>query len=215
MLLALVLSAPVAGRAAASPDPIPPQLTGPGPAIPLPAPDLPGPKAGQPSKSAEKAGHKSGSQAKAGKHRHRPVARGLTLTASCSPFGHTQTYLGWGPAAAYGETVTVVYEADRCSTPDGSALDVAVEGTAKVFQAESGALLDTRPFLVAGTWRQPSNDEAWPPSWWTCSVAYANYTWQIPGIYTFHVSARDGRWALDVNTDGPTPRAVTWAYDAC
>jgi hypothetical protein len=215
VLLAVALPAAIAGRATASTDPVLPPLTEPGPAIPLPAPDLPGKKADRPAKGAEKAGHKAGG--KGGKHRHRAAARGLTLTASCAPFGHTQTYVGWGPAAAYGETVTVVYEAGRCSTPDGSALDVSVEGTAKVFQGEtqSGALLDTRPFLVAGTWREPANAEAWPPPWWSCSIAYANYTWQVPGIYTFQVSAREGTWVLDVATQGSTPRTVTWSYDAC
>jgi hypothetical protein len=118
---------------------------------------------------------------------------------------------------AYGETVTVVYEADRCSTPDGSALDVAVEGTAMVFQGEteSGALLDTRPFLVAGTWREPKNAEAWPPPWWGCGVPYARYTWEIPGLYSFQVSARDGLWSLDVASQGVGSQALTWTHDGC
>ena len=217
MLLAVALPAAIAGLASASTDPILPPLTGPGPAIPLPAPDLPGKKTDQPSKGAKKAGHKAGSQGKGAKHRHRPAARDLTLRASCAPFGHTQTYVGWGPAAAYGETVTVVYEAGRCSTPDGSALDVSVEGTAKVFQGEtqSGALLDTKPFLVTGTWRQPKNAEAWPPSWWGCGVPYASYTWEIPGVYTFQVSARNGLWSLDVHSQGVGFQSVAWTHDGC
>jgi len=218
MLLAVAVTAQVAGRAAASPDPIPSSFTGPGPAIPPPAPDLPGQKAGQPSKSVKKAGHKAaGSHGKTGKDRHRSARGDATLTASCAPFDHTQTYAGWGPAAAYGETVTVVYEAGRCSTPDGSALDVSVEGTAKVFQGEtqSGALLDTRPFLVTGTWRRPKNAEAWPPNWWGCDVTYANYTWQIPGVYTFQVSARNGLWSLDVISEGVGSQSVSWTHDGC
>jgi len=216
VLLAVALPAVIAGRASASTDPVLPPLTEPGPAIPLPAPDLPGKKkVDRPAKGAEKAGHKVGG--KGGKHHHRAAAKGLTLTASCAPFGHTQTYAGWGPAAAYGETVTVVYEAGRCSTPDGSALDVSVEGTAKVFQGEtqSGALLDTRPFLVTGTWRQPKNAEAWPPSWWGCAVPYASYTWEIPGVYTFQVSARNGLWSLDVSSQGVGSQAVSWTHDGC
>jgi hypothetical protein len=68
---------------------------------------------------------------------------------------------------------------------------------------------------VTGTWRQPKNAAAWPPAWWECSVPYANYTWQIPGVYTFRVSARDGVWNLDVSSEGVEPQAFSWTHDGC
>ncbi|MGH2691952.1 MAG: hypothetical protein ACRDHM_05570 [Actinomycetota bacterium] len=195
-------------------EPTSPLVIGPVEAVPPPAPDLPDARQGQ----ASKGGHQAGPGGKAGKHRRQSGAQdALELTASCAPFSHTQTYVGWGPAVAYGGPVTLVYEAGRCSTPDGSALDVAVDGTAKVFQGDSatGALLDTRPFLVTGTWRQPRNAEAWPPTWWGCGVPYASYTWEIPGVYTFQVSARDGFWSLDVSSQGVASQAVSWTHDGC
>lgn len=218
LVLALALSASLASRAvAAVPEVTPPPIIGPVEAIPPAAPDLPRHEQGLASKGA----HKAGAGGKAGKRDQRSGAKrandALALTASCAPFSHVQTYLAWGPAVAYGEPVTVVYDAGRCSTPDGSALDLAVEGTAKVFQGESavGILLDTRPFLVTGTWRRPTNAEAWPPAWWACGVPYASYMWEIPGVYSFHVSARDGLWSLDVTSQGVGSQAVSWTHDGC
>jgi hypothetical protein len=211
-LVALVVLglASVAGEASAQvPPSTSPVLIGPGPALPPPPPILPGSKkgkAGKPHDSNHKGGHKAGG----GKER-------LNLHASCAPFSYTQSYGAWGPAVAYGGPVTVVYEAERCSTPDGPALDVAAEGTAKIFEGSSasGVLLDTRLFLVTGTWKQPKNAEAWPPAWWSCSVPFARYTWEIPGLYTFEVSARAGVWSLDVSSQGVGSQAVTWTHDGC
>jgi hypothetical protein len=213
LVLALALSASLASRAAAAvPEATSPPVMGPVEAIPPPAPELPDNDRGQISK----AGHKAGPERKSGKHGRRSKDA-LELTAGCAPFSHVQAYESWGPAVAYGGPVTVVYEAGRCSTPDGSALDVVVEGTAKVFQGDSatGALVDTGPFLVTGTWRQPKNSEGWPPSWWSCNVPYASYTWEIPGVYTFQVSARDGLWSLDVTSRGAGSQAVSWTHDGC
>jgi hypothetical protein len=81
--------------------------------------------------------------------------------------------------------------------------------------AAGAVLIESRPFSVTGTWARPGNDSGWPPAWWQCGVRHAEYTWQIPGVYTFHVSARDGAWGLDVSTQGAMPKTVTWAYDAC
>jgi hypothetical protein len=111
----------------------------------------------------------------------------------------------------------VVYAASRCSTPDGLALDVAAEGTAQIFEGTDtgGTLLDSKPFVVSGRWKEPRNAAAWPPTWWDCSVAYANYTWQIPGVYTFQVSARDGLWSLNVSSQGVASQDVSWTHDGC
>ncbi len=199
----------VAALAQEAPSPL---VVGPVEAVPPDPPKLPGHGSGRGSKTDD-GGHKPGGGGK----RDHGDAGALELTASCAPFTHTQTYSGWGPAVSYGTTVTVLYEAGRCSTPDGSALDLSVEGTAKVFEGESsaGALLDTRPFLVTGTWRDPRNAEAWPPSWWGCAVPYARYTWEIPGLYTFQVSARDGVWDLDVTSQGAGTQSVSWTHDGC
>lgn len=221
-ILSLVLALFVAGGAVAQvPDPVSPILIGPGPAVPPPPPALtdshrggkshPGRKHGGNRAKPHRAKPKNGKGAK-----DKPGTSGK-LHASCAPLGHTQTYDGWGPAVAYGTQVTVVYEASRCSTPAGEALNVSADGTATVFAGSSatGVPLDARPFTVTGTWRRPANAEAWPPSWWDCSVGYASYAWEIPGVYSFQVSARDGTWSLDVSSDGVGSQAVHWTHDGC
>lgn len=218
LLPALLLVTTASGRAlAAPPDPTSPVI-GPGPAVPPPPPTLPGSKAGKGAKRG-KATHKAKAKrgGKAAKGRKDKAKDAVELQGSCSPLGHTQSYEGWGPAVAYGKPVTVVYQAARCSTPDGSALDLSAEGTAQIFDGPSaaGALLDTRPFLVTGTWRKPKNAEAWPPTWWACDVPFASYTWQIPGVYSFRVSARDGVWSLDVSSDGAGSHSFSWTHDGC
>ena len=208
-LLALGALGGLAGVAAAV-EPGSPLVIGPVEAIPPAAPELPD--------SGRSSGKGRGDHdTRSGGKRDHQTADALSLVASCAPFSHTQTYAGWGPAVSYGMTVTVLYEAGRCSTPDGSALDVSLEGTAKIFEGDTsaGALLDTRPFLVTGTWREPANAEAWPPAWWGCGVPYANYTWEIPGLYTFQVSARDGMWSLDVSSQGVGTQTVSWTHDGC
>ena len=212
LLLALGLGAAGASAAAAQEAPSP-LVVGPVEAVPPDPPKLPGEgKDDGPGKANEGGGKPD----HPGKRDHGD-SDALDLAASCAPFTHTQTYAGWGPAVSYGSTVTVLYEAARCSIPDGSALDLSVEGTAKVFEGDSsaGTLLDTRPFLVTGTWREPKNSEAWPPAWWACRVPYASYTWEIPGVYTFQVSARDGLWDLDVTSRGAGTQAVSWTHDGC
>ena len=188
-MLGLVLAGSLSGQALAAPGvSTSPVIVGPGVPIPPPAPALPGGgKAGKPHRTPGDADQRDDA-------RNGQKADALALEGSCAPFSHTQTYASWGPAVAYGTPVTVVYEAARCSTPDGSSLDVSAQGTARIISGltTEGELLDTRPFLVTGTWRQPMNADAWPPTWWTCSVPYASYTWQIPGVYSFRVSVRDG-----------------------
>lgn len=219
MLLSLALVVTVAGGAAAQEaDPTSPIAIGPGPAIPPPPPAL--------GKSRPRKGHsaKKNRGARTRPHRAKPGKRAkdkrndaVQLVASCAPLGHTQTYAGWGPAVAYGTQVTVVYEASRCSTPAGDALNVAADGTATVFAGSSatGAPLDVQPFTVTGMWKRPGNAEAWPPSWWDCSVGSASYSWEIPGVYSFRVSARDGAWTLDVNSQGVGSQSVHWTYNGC
>lgn len=215
LLLAFLLTSALAGGASAAvADPATSPLTiGPGPAIPPPPPGLPKSKGSNKGSGKSQKTKHTGSKGQAGGK----DGGKLELHASCSPLAHTQTYSSWGPAVSYGGPVTVVYEASRCSTPDGSALDVAAEGTARVYEGTSslGALLDTKPFLVTGTWREPRNAEAWPPTWWDCSVPYASYTWQIPGVYTFQVSARDGVWSLNVSSQGVASQDVSWTHDGC
>lgn len=220
LLLGLLLAISVSGQALAAPNlPESPIVIGPAPAVPPPPPDLPGSKGGKPHKNAGNAAN--GARHQHGQEHGKGGDKGgnstTSLQGTCAPFSHTQTYPNWGPAVAYGGPVTVVYEAARCSTPDGSALDVSAEGTAKIFEGTTpeGTLLDNRAFLVTGTWRQPQNADAWPPTWWTCSVPYASYTWEIPGVYIFQVSAQDGVWTLDVSSHGVGSQDVTWTHDGC
>lgn len=220
-MLGLLLALSLNGQAQAqtSPElPESPLVIGPGPAVPPPAPGLPGSNGGRPHKGAGTGANGSGHEQ--GNDRHKGGNGGkaeAALQGTCTPFVHTQTYPNWGPAVAYGGPVTVAYEADRCSTPDGSALDVSAEGTAMIYDGltTDGTLLDTRSFSVTGTWQEPQNAEAWPPTWWTCSVPYASYTWEIPGVYTFRVSAQDGVWSLDVSSSGVGTQDVSWTHDGC
>jgi hypothetical protein len=136
--------------------------------------------------------------------------------SGCAPFSHNQTYREWGPARHYGRTVTVVYEAKACSTTTEGSIGVSMTGSAQVFPGghAGGEALETRPFQVTGSW-QGGNPAGWPPAWWACEVDRADYVWEIPGVYSFVVSARDGRWTLDVTTFGPGASAVDWTYQAC
>ena len=133
----------------------------------------------------------------------------------CSPFELTQTYTDWGPADHYGRTVTVHYEAPRCTVLEGATAHLELRGTAAVHPGRTTLRepIEVRPFRTDGTWTDPANPEGWPPSWWSCDVTAADYTWEIPGVYSFVVSARQGTWSLEVTTgDGPS---LSWQHDGC
>jgi hypothetical protein len=139
----------------------------------------------------------------------------------CAPFGHTQTYLTWGPALAYDEPVTVVYSAERCTERQGTLVNVTTQGSATVYQGAlaKGEPIDQRPFRLTGSWDRPSNEAGWPLAWWGCGVKQARYIWEIPGVYRFDVGARWGLWTLTVSTQPVKPlaeaRTVHWTYNAC
>ena len=219
VLLVALMAALAAGSASAQQAPSQPPAIGPGTAVPPPPPALPKSKDGGKGAKPPKHDADRGGKATSSKNHGSKEAKtaGLDLRASCAPLSHTQTYASWGPAVAYGREVTVVYEASRCSTPDGSALDVSAQGTATIHDGSSaaGEVLDSHPFIVAGTWKEPKNDAAWPPAWWDCSVSSASYTWQIPGVYTFQVSAREGVWSLTVSSQGVASQDLSWTHDGC
>ena len=130
----------------------------------------------------------------------------------CGPFLHTQRYVGWGPAAAYGRTVIVAYRGTRCSIARGDAVDVHVDGTAAI-TSTAGRAIATRAFSVDGSWTGASTPTGWPPPWWQCGVDAARYAWQIHGVYTFRVNVTGGLWTLDVSPGGSGP--LHWSYPAC
>jgi hypothetical protein len=141
----------------------------------------------------------------------------LKAKQGCRPFAHTQTYITWGPALAYGEPVTVVYDASHCTKSSGTAVEVSMQGTARVYQGVlvQGSPIDTRPFTVTGLWERPKVAAGWPLDWWSCDVKHARYSWEIGGVYTFAVTARWGVWSLDVTSKGAASRTVRWTYNAC
>ena len=149
--------------------------------------------------------------------RARWTAESLRGRQRCGPFGHTQTYSTWGPALAYDESVTVVYEASHCTKPSGTAVELTIQGTAKVYRGAlaQGTPIDTRPFTAAGLWDRPENPSGWPPPWWSCKVKLARYTWVIADVYTFAVSARWGVWSLEVTSRGVTDDTFRWTHNAC
>jgi hypothetical protein len=135
----------------------------------------------------------------------------------CDDFRHVQTYRHWGPARHFDRVVTVEYQASRCAAPTETAVDLHMEGTATIHEGDSvsGPVLGTRPFVVLGTWEHPANPMGWPPSWWQCGVSYAQYRWDIAGVYTFEVSATDGTWTLVVDVAGSAAGDLSWTYEAC
>jgi hypothetical protein len=145
----------------------------------------------------------------------------VAQVSQCAPFGHTQTYLSWGPALAYHEPVTVVYSAERCTQRQGTLVNVTTLGSATVYQGilAKGEPIDQRPFRLTGSWDRPSNEAGWPLAWWGCGVKQARYVWEIPGVYRFDVGARWGLWSLTVSTQPVDPlaeaRTVHWSYNAC
>lgn len=147
--------------------------------------------------------------------------RQTRIEQGCSEFSHTQTYLTWGPALAYSEPVTVVYQGERCTSGEAARAHVTVDGTATVYRGPlvQGEPIDSRPFLLSGTWDRPSNEVGWPLAWWGCGVKDAAYRWEIPGVYVFDVAARWGLWTLTVSTQPVAPlgeaRTVHWSYNGC
>jgi hypothetical protein len=135
----------------------------------------------------------------------------------CDEFRHVQTYRNWGPARHFDQMVTVDYRAARCAAPAGTAVDLAMDGTATIHEGDSasGRVLGTRPFTVLGTWEQPTNPMGWPPDWWQCGVPFAEYRWEIIGVYSFEVSAADGSWTLVVDVADTPAGDVHWSFDAC
>jgi hypothetical protein len=151
------------------------------------------------------------------RRQQRPKRRPVRIRTGCAPFAFTQTYGAWGPALAYGETVTVAYEASRCTRRSGTAAELTLKGSAAVYRGgvAEGKPIEVRPFSATGMWDRPTNPSGWPPEWWACDVKNARYTWVIDGIYSFRVVARWGVWTLSVDTQGAEQRAVHWSYNGC
>ena len=137
------------------------------------------------------------------------------ISIGCSGLQRTQTYEGWGPAAFYGQTVTVAFTAADCtaSLEDGVfSYDLAGAAVAYAGEEATGPVLDSHDFVSAGRFSDPDGD-GWPPRWWACDVAEASISWEIPGVYSFEVSANDGTWALDVQVPGA--KNIHWQHDGC
>ncbi len=145
------------------------------------------------------------------------AAEVLKAEQRCHEFRHVQTYRNWGPARHFDQMVTVDYRATRCTAPAETAIDLGMDGTATIHVGDStsGRVLGTRPFTVLGTWEQPTNPLGWPPDWWQCGVSFAQYRWEILGVYSFEVSATDGSWSLVVDVAATPAGDVQWSYDAC
>lgn len=135
---------------------------------------------------------------------------------SCLPFSLTQAYRGWGPADHYGRTVTIAYVGTQCSEVTGGSAEVDITGTASIVRGleVGGPTIEVRSFEASGSWSRAGVLSAWPPAWWSCGVDRAELRWEVPGVYSFAVSATGGRWVLDVGTGSGTG-AVHWEYDAC
>jgi len=135
----------------------------------------------------------------------------------CEPFVYRQAYRGWGPGFAYGRTVSVLYEAERCARIENGILRISMDGTAQIREGNSGGrVIAQKPFELEGTWVHPSVSSGWPPDWWECGVTDLDYAWRISGLYSFEVEADDGMWTLDVVTvRRDRTKTVHWTFDAC
>lgn len=133
-----------------------------------------------------------------------------STSVGCDGIARVQTYQGWGPALHYGQTVTVAFNVAECSAQlDGDIFTFSLDGTASVFAGDAaGDALEVRSFVAEGSWSDPEG-AGWPPSWWSC-VEQASLRWEIPGVYSFVVSATGGSWTLDVS-----PGNVHWTHAAC
>lgn len=135
--------------------------------------------------------------------------------ADCGSFGRTQTYVGWGPAAYYDRTVTVVFSGDGCDAAledEAFAFDLA--GSAAIYEGEeaAGEPIDVLPFVTTGAFTD-RDGSGWPPSWWSCDTEAARIEWTIPGVYSFVATATAGSWTLDVQVPGSDP--VHWTHAGC
>ena len=216
--LTLLLAAPASGQEA--PEPTPTPSPSPSPAS-SPTPTSSSPVAAvQPSTTVQPdrlARRDTRRRQRKPRRRARWKAEPIRAKRGCQPFTYTQTYLTWGPALAYGEPVTVAYDASQCTTPSGTAVELSMQGTANVYRGTvaEGTPIDTRPFTVIGLWDRPKDPSGWPLPWWSCGVKLARYTWDIGGVYRFAVSARWGVWTLEVASQGAAPRTVRWTHNAC
>jgi hypothetical protein len=224
-----VLASPVLAQETPTPTPSPsPDPTPTSSPAAAPSPSQPAPATiQQPASSTQPERRRSSRprKRKPARPRFRAERRGdrrqVQIKRGCAPFSHTQTYLTWGPAWAYGTPVTVDYSAERCTKPRGTLVEVTTAGSATVYQGTTmdGAAIDRRPFRLTGRWDRPANAAGWPLSLWGCGVKLAQYRWEIPGVYTFEIGARWGVWSLTVSTEilGPQSQArdFHWSYNAC
>ena len=216
--LIVLLAGPANGQEVPEPTPTPSPSASPAPS-PTPAPS-PSAAAVQPSTTIQPdRSARRGTRRRQRKPRRKArwEAEPLRAKRGCQPFTFTQAYLTWGPALAYGEPVTVAYDASQCTRPSGTAVELSMQGTAKVYRGTvaEGTPIDTRPFTVTGLWDRPKDPSGWPLTWWSCGVKLARYTWEIAGVYTFGVSARWGVWSLEITTLGAAPSTFRWTHNAC
>jgi hypothetical protein len=224
--LGVVLASPAMAQESPTPPPPSPQPSpspspSPAPTVVSPPPDAAETLDRDRRKPRRRPSRKRRREQRRTSEQRRDRRREVRVRPRCEPFSHTQTYLTWGPAVAYGEPVTVVYAAERCTRPRGTSVEVSSEGSATVYRgsAVAGEPIDRRPFILTGTWDRPTNAAGWPLAWWGCGVKQARYRWEIPGVYLFDVGARWGVWSLTVSTLPRAPqgeaRDFHWSYNGC
>lgn len=161
------------------------------------------------------------------------VAIALPLTASaaqaaspqdiCAAFPHRQTYVADGgmfraPAWHYDKTVTVVYETSSCSANvvDSGNYVLSISGTATIYQGlkTGGEPLDTRPFTSVIRSNDANGKLGWPISWWSCFKGSFSYVWTIQNVYSFAVTAHDGRWLMS-QRDPTSGESTMQSFNGC
>ena len=161
-----------------------------------------------------------GEQAKGARDAKGSAEPDLDLQASCAPFTHTQTYAAWGPAVCVrrpgdrGLRGIPVLDPRRLGARHRCRGNRQVSSRAPTAE---GTLLEheaVHRHRARGESRR--NAEAWPPTWWDCSVPYASYTWQIPGVYTLPgLGPVTASGASTSSSQGVGAQDVSWTHDGC
>jgi hypothetical protein len=151
-----------------------------------------------------------------------PAARADSPGDVCDSFPYKQTYTADGffraPVWRYGSTVTIVYETETCSAEvaKGGSYVLTLAGKATVYEGDAPTArpLDMRPFSSVIRTSAGADGIGWPVKWWNCFDGTFSYVWSIPDVYTFGVTAADGKWLM-YQREEPSGESIATAYNGC
>ena len=152
-----------------------------------------------------------------------PTALAATPGDVCGEFPYTQAYdptsgMLRAPAWHYDKAVTVVYDAESCATTgeDLAAYLLTIEGTATVFAGDDvkAEPIDKRHFSSVLRSNTTGGELGWPINWWSCFNGDFSYVWSIDDVYTFAVTAKNGKWLM-TQTDPGAGDSLGTSFNGC